>query len=576
MSISGHEGGRVEPAPSSVSGGLSREQLLVMYGFVKKEHQERWKKEFAPLSDTKRRARVKKLSLKDVQDLADREITEVTDATFGSTHFPAGANRYHLVLESATESIEDSYFTILELLRQNFGFNKVYKVSDYYAASENSAFFGNSQQRLGIQQDRVQQFLANIGKFVKELFQMVRELRIIDERLDIYNASGGLPKIDGAKHGAGHDVSVPGEDHGHAGGGAGGGGDGGHDEQSSEHSSKPKQSHAADVTLKSIFTDLVEGGTKNPQSVFGLASQVGFTLLPDLFFNTYVGNKDDVDNLVDAMRYNNSVKSVLKRKLYQYLVWKEKTYIELVQRRRFNIRYLRQHWVIIKLYMGWVKPYLRNIQRLSMNPEFFESPDIIASFETSYIEIEFIATTEKETDGYHPIVLGTFYFRTRPDMSVRKEYQQGPSHMGKMDVSLRSYGWSPEQLAAYRKMKQREEIELLGVLDNSLADVMEALGEDFEKYLAEAGEELEEDENVPKPEKPQFDSAFTPFASVGKGLFEMFSAFIPVKHLMGGKGHSHGGHSSHGGSPKGAKGKADGVASNTYHIFKKQKRMITW
>src|SRR5262249_54871452 len=134
----------------------------------------------------------------------------------------------------------------------------------------------------------------------------------------------------------------------------------------------PQHSHAADVTLKSIFTDLVEGGTKNPQSVFGLASQVNFTLLPDLFFNTYIAHKGDVDRTVDGMAYNKSVKAVLKRKLYQYLIWKDKTYSELITRRNFNVKYLRQHWTIIKMYMQWVKPYLRNIQRLTMQQDFMD------------------------------------------------------------------------------------------------------------------------------------------------------------------------------------------------------------
>lgn len=517
---------------------LSAERLLFMYGFVKSKYQPIWKEKYGSLSESKRRAALMALPDEEINKHLHRQHMEVTDEGFKDIDYPGGCAHYHLILESASENIEEPYFDILERSRQHFGFPKIYKVSDYFAASENSAFFGNSQQRIGIQQDRVQQFLANIGKFVKELFQMVRELRIIDERLEMYRAADGVVLTKQA-------------------------------DNSFKELKENKPSHAADVSLKSIFTDLVEGGTKNPQSVFGLASQVNFTLLPDLFFNTYIEKQYDVDKVVDAMPYNKSLTAVLKRKLYQYLVWKEKTYAELKSRRQFNVKYLRQHWTIIKLYMSWVKPYLRNIQRLSMNQQFLESPDIIAAFETALIEVEFLAERPIDKQGFHPIVIATFQFRTRPDMSVRKEYQQGPSHMGRMDMSLRAYGWSPEQRDNYLAMKQREEIELLGLIDSSLADIMDALGDEFEKYLKEAGEII--DEPQPKPvEKRRGDSPFAPFFSVFAGFKEIAESFIPV---MTDKSDTK---KSKSGSSKKAFGEATGAAGNIYHTFKKAHKMITW
>ncbi len=274
-----HGHGHAPPPPSS--GPLGKPELLTMFGFVKPDYADQWNREFKPLSEAQRRKKVRELGAKAIE-MAHQERIEVVDEQFDVSGFPGGAARLHLVLESATENVEDSYFMILELARHAWGLPLVYKTSDYFAATENSAFFGNSQQRIGIQQDRVQQFLANIGKFVKELFQMVRELRIIDERLTIYEAAGNLPANPYKKK----------DEHDHAGAGTGHG-----------HSKSPAQrSHAADVTLKSYFTDLAEGGSKNPQSVFGLAQQVNFTLLPDLFFNEYIGKKEDVDATTKASR----------------------------------------------------------------------------------------------------------------------------------------------------------------------------------------------------------------------------------------------------------------------------------
>ena len=456
------------------------------------------------------------------------------------TGYPGDSIRYHLVLESSSENVEEVYFDILERTRQGFGFPHHAKITDYFAASENSAFFGNSQQRVGLQQDRVQQFLANIGKFVKELFQMVRELRILDERLAMYDAAGGAGSKYCTKDG----------------------------DKYKFQDDAPKPSMAADVSLKSVFTDLVEGGTKNPQSVFGLAQQVGFTLLPDLFFNEYVRAANEVDDRVDKLEYNKSVKAVLKRKLFQYLTWKEKTYAELVSRRRFNIKYLRQHWTIIQMYMSWIKPYLRNIQRLTMNEKFLEGAEIVSAFESAVIEVEFLAYRDADKAGYHSVICANFQFRSRPDMSARKEYQQGPIHIGRTDMTLRAYAWSTEQLDSYKKMKKREEIELLALIDTQLSDIMDSLGEEFEGYLREAGEEILK-EAVEKPKKSEEMGALAPFIAIFGGVKELVGAFIPMP--TSGKGH--GGHS---GSPKGALKAAKIGCFQTYHTFKKSRRMITW
>src|SRR3989338_738319 len=90
---------------------------------------------------------------------------------FEKTGFPKPIKTYTLSLEVYDLSLEGPYFWMVEYLRQNF--SKVHKLEDSFAAAENSAFFGITQQRLGAQQDKVSQFLATTGKMIKELFQMV-------------------------------------------------------------------------------------------------------------------------------------------------------------------------------------------------------------------------------------------------------------------------------------------------------------------------------------------------------------------------------------------------------------------
>lgn len=200
-----------------------------------------------------------------------------------------------------------------------------------------------------------------------------------------------------------------------------------------------------------------------------------------------------MDSIVDKIPTNANLKNVLRRKLFEFLVWKEQTHKELNNRRKFNLHYLRQHWGVIKMYMGWLKPYLRNVRRLTMNEKQIMAPEIVTAFETAALEIELLAyDSTKTTKGSpSPCILVTFKYFTKPSLSYQQpeSYQRGAIHVGKVDIAFRSYGWDQQDIDTYKKYREKEEMELLGVIDSSLKAAMDALSEDLEKYLAEAGEE---------------------------------------------------------------------------------------
>ncbi|MBI4150011.1 hypothetical protein HY488_01260 [Candidatus Woesearchaeota archaeon] len=385
--------------------------------------------------------------------------------------------RWRVVYEAYNQSIEDFYFRAMDYLQEEEAFPIFDKVTDLFAASEQSAFFGAAQQRLGLQQDKVSQFLATIGKMVKELFQLVRELRILDERLQIYYESykGDLP---------------------------------------------------AEITLKGYWIDLVEGGAKNPASVYGMARELGFVTLPDLFFGTPPMGSAQVDKYVNSLEFNRKVLEVLMRKLKSYLIWKEQTYKELKSRRTFTLKYLRQHYDIVKMYMNWVKPYLRNIERLSMDQGKMLSPNLISAFEGSMIEIEVLAKRPIEAGGHgghggpacYAIYSLHFDYRTRPEMKYMQEgYQRGPSHIGRMIFTLRAYAWTQAELNKYKEFRAREDFDMLASIDASVKAAYSSLGEDLEKYLRESGEELlPEFAKEKKSEKKRKLNLFEPFKAIFK------------------------------------------------------------
>lgn len=422
--------------------------------------------------------------VEDGKIVANMEMAEESrDYPRIATGYPQSVRRYKLFYEGYNVSIEEPYFWILHYLRYYCPFPYIDKISDVFAAAENSSFFGAAQQRLGGQQDKVSQFLATIGKMVRELFQLVRELRILDERLGYY--------VDSYKEGS-------------------------------------RSRESAEITLKGTWVDMVEQGAKNPASVYGMAREVQFTTLPDLFFSTHPHRQEDVDDTVDRERgkFNRKVKEVLKRKLRTFLAWKEHTFEELKNRRVFTLKYLRQHYEVIRMYMAWVKPYLRNIQRLQLDQSKTETPDLIVAFESSMIEVEIMARKPaKDTEyGEHgkvnSVILQHFLFRTRPDMSYSQEYQRGPIHVGRIEINFRAYAWTDKEIENYKKMRDQEDFQLLGILDASVKAAMEALGDELMRYLQEAGEGM----GKPAEDKKTLIKAKSladPYISVFKGLSEL-------------------------------------------------------
>ena len=394
--------------------------------------------------------------------------------------------RQHVVVQRPGFGIEAFYFWIINFMRNKTGldYQIIDKISDIYSATETSSYFGMIEQRKGLQQDKVSQFMATIGKMTKDLFQIIRELRIIDERLAYY--------IQSRK--------------------------GSDDDQES-----------AEIALKGIWIDVVEGGAKNPASVYGLAQQVGFVTLPDLFFKIRAKNKEDVDRVVDALKeggMNRKIREVLKRKLFQYYSWKERTEKELSSRRKFMLQYLRQHYHVIKLYMHWIKPYLRNIVRLQMAQTW--SPELITSFESSLIELEIVATKENyfaETDvgwaerkykNYVPVLRVSFRYVTIPEMQFQQEFQRGAIHLGRAEMIIEGYVTEKQKFEEYKKVKEYEDYEMLIAIEES----MKAMADELGQYLKEA-EDIEASKEFIK-EEPKRGGFWEPFAGIGKGFEDVF------------------------------------------------------
>ncbi|MBI4146762.1 hypothetical protein HY489_05490 [Candidatus Woesearchaeota archaeon] len=529
-----------------------KSELLVAYGFVKEDKPLKVSNRTIKIEGKKpeeklRFIREKRDELaresgdlanefdKELESLADHELDEIATNQMLVSDYPKPISTYRASMESWHDSIEKYYYWCLNFLG-DVGFGVVDKVTDTFSAAESSSFYGAQGQRLGLAQDKVGQYLATIGKMVKDLFQLVRELRWIDERVEIYRDAFG------------HD----------------------------KNEKKVKEPIVgAEIALKGMWVDLVDGvvgGQRTGSNLFNMASQLQFTALPDLFFSIHPLKREEVDKTVEdqAGSFNQQVKNVLKRKLEQYLAWKETTYKEIISRRRFTLDYLYQHYQAIKLYINWIKPYLRHIERLTGQTELLNNPRLVSAFESNLIEIEVIGRIlPKGNSKTFACIMLTFEYHTKPQMQYPGDsgYHRGPIHVGTTRITWRSYAWTAEQIKNYISMRGQEDLELITRIENNLKSAMDTLGNDVQNYLKEA----EERGKPPKEEKEEKQKIelMEPFTALMDGLKEAFGALIPDISL--------GGKKAVGGSDrKAAVSTAKTMCFLHYDVFKKAHQLLSW
>ena len=432
-------------------------------------------------------AQEKGMTKKEYFENYGRDEAEISKDQMVTLDWPKPVSRYTLVYEMPQESIEPIYYWCLYNLKNDLGFPIIEKITDLYAASEHSSFFGAAAQKLGLQQDKVAQFLKISHDIFKGLVLLVRDMRIIDEKLGYYEKSLGASE----------------------------------------------EAESNEMALKGQYIDLVEGGTKNPMSVLGLAAEARYTILPDLFFKMRMmpgENEDEFNQKISKLEYSEQFKNVLKQKLTHYYSWKRATFSELNTRRNFTLNYIWQQYNTVMLYMHWVKPYLRTIKQLSLDMSKMDSAQMVSAFEGSMVEIEILARKipEKNKDVF-ACALVNFSYRTKPTMGFFTEpYHKGPSHVGEVTMHLRSYAWTQKDIDNYKKMKDDESLELLSFADHDIMEAMDSMGEDLKKYIEEAKARKNKETKEEKP-KQKGESMLDPLIDVAKGFGEMAGALLPKK-----------------------------------------------
>ena len=163
--------------------------LLVQNGFIAKDKKKEFDEKKKRSGEEEDSKFIKKLG-SDAADYADIEKMEINRLEPKvETDYPSPVHAYRIIYESPNAAIEETYFWLLHHLKVDLGFSGVVKISDIFTASEMSAIGGTMQYRLAQQQEKAANYLRGISEMVKQLFQIVREVRILNEKLDYYEKS---------------------------------------------------------------------------------------------------------------------------------------------------------------------------------------------------------------------------------------------------------------------------------------------------------------------------------------------------------------------------------------------------
>lgn len=434
---------------------------------------------------------------------------------------------YNLSYDSMGEGIEPLYFWTLDFMRDKapsgLGLEGVTKTEEGFEASAASGYFGELGARASVMQDRAMKILETINAVLRSVVNLVYDLKEFEIRLKEYdNLKSDVPEVrEGAK-----------------------------------------------LSLKGVWMDQVDI-KKGRGSINMLSQQLQFVTLRDAFMAA--NNEEGVKGL----DLNARVRNILLRKIAEYQVWEKESEKEL--RKRYNIekKYLKTQVSAVKMYVKWIKPYLKAAQKLGMKE--FNTPDIVAAFNNMQMKLSLFGKREIKPVEIHPSYAKfepdekiytcleiIFNFRTVPYAS-RTQTGTHYIHSGKTDITFNSYALTKEQVSVMEKQELYEDMSLIEDLtDISLKD----LQEDLDKFLKEPEEKKE------KKKKFKFES---PFGDFGSGFKEMLDPFKEVGKTFKGifiKEPSEGYRMKE--IKKYAKEEAKNLCYMAYDIYKKAHGMVTW
>ncbi|MFA5175994.1 MAG: hypothetical protein WC413_01900 [Candidatus Nanoarchaeia archaeon] len=442
---------------------------------------------------------------------------------------------YYLGYDSMGEGLEPLYFWTLDFMRDRapggMGLT-VTKSLEGIEASASSSYFGEMGTRASVMQDRAMKILEVVNNLIRTIINIIYDLKEFEIKLGTYD-----------------DL----------------------------HSKESSRKEAARLALKGAWMDQVDI-KRGRGSINMLSQQLQFVTVRDAFMQA----RDEAD--ANKMDLNQRVKNILLRKVNEYLKWEKNSEEELRKRFEIERRWLSSQVNSVKLYIQWIKPYLKAAQKLGMKE--FKAPDVVAAFNNMQMELSIFGRREIKPEDVNPnftkvkipekLFIGleiNFNFRTVPQ-SIPSKSGSSYVHAGRTDINFKGYVLDEDEVEAIEKQELYEDMQLV----RNLTEIsLEALQKDLDHFLKEIDDQRRKESEKPKKEKLKLES---PFGNLGGGFKEMFSPFKnvseQVKDLIGISKKGHISSFKLGEIKKFAQEEARDTCWNAYDKYKKAHGMITW
>jgi hypothetical protein len=438
-----------------------------------------------------------------------KSVTQILRGDAISTH--------DLIYDSFGEAMEPTYYWILDFLREQLGYN-VEKTYDFFAASEASGYFGEMGQRRTALETRISGggqapgLFGTINMVIKSIINLLYDLKTFDLRLKHYD-----------------DIKVK----------------------------DPSIKKSAFEALKGIWLNEVDK-TKGNAAIDVLAQQLNFITLRDAFMvvpvqDWYVPNadskkisevKEKAVKYVEKMDLTDVVKRILAPRIKEFIDWVYLSEKELRMRQSVEKAYLKAQYSALRAYTKWARPYLIATQKLipveytellEEHKELGIGPEAIPTpFHAIWFYIELMGSKAADIDLIRPgvgvykklsaelkdkknqpfsVLNIRFAFRGSPQTMKGAKGEIITINTGRLFIRFCSYVMQKKHLELLSK---REDEEVLKFIDVMTTETLEAMADDFKKYL----------EEETKKEEEKIKTAFElPFSTFVKPLFGSLGTF---------------------------------------------------
>ena len=392
-------------------------------------------------------------------------------------------SEHELGFDSQQNQLEPSYYWLLDWINER-GWTWE-KLVDNFMASPGSGQFSEMNMKATKMQEEGMKILGGLNQVVKSVLNLVYDLKEFELRLLHYDDA---------------------------------------------NSKDPKKKEEGMLALKQIWLDNVDL-KKGRGAIHQMATmEMGFTTLREAFMmansvdDLKKMNKDEEGGLI-----NDQVMRILIPRISEFLKWVD--YSEKELRKRFSIEknYLKSQVETIKLYSGWMKPYLEAAEKLRQSG-FEKDAALVNSFSTSMFQLELFTEKgvtlsegphidyEGSKRGYKSVMIIDFNFRGHVSQRVTQKGDYGFGMGGRLRMKFRSYCLNDEEIAAAKKMLEDADRDSALVFSADVAgEALADLKEDLDYFLMSSEEKEKVKFEGAKAEKEKQDiNPFTALFGLGK------------------------------------------------------------